>query len=163
MEWVSGSPAQTRRLGVRLGRLLQKQDVVALIGEIGAGKTTFVQGVAQGLGVPEQTVASPSFVLVREYHGRFPLYHADLFRLEGMPEAETVGLEEHYEGSGATVIEWANRIPEVLPKEFLEIRFEVLDPKERRLHLIPHGSRYQARLAALKGSDPAGSDPGQVR
>ena len=118
---------------------------MALIGEIGAGKTTFVQGVARGLGVPDGAVASPSFVLVREYSGRIPLIHADLFRLERLPEAATVGLEEYYEGAGVTVIEWANRIPEVLPEEFLEIHFEVLDQKTRKITVVPHGSRYEKR------------------
>lgn len=140
------SPEATRRLGVILGRQLQRQDVVALIGEIGAGKTTFVQGIARGLGVPPHTVASPSFVFIREYHGRIPLYHADLFRLERMPEAASVGLEEYYDADGVTVIEWANRLPEVLPEEFLEIRFETLDPRTRRLDFLPHGRRYEKRF-----------------
>lgn len=119
---------------------------MALTGEIGAGKTTLVQGIARGLGLPAGSVASPSFVLVREHRGRIPLYHADLFRLEGMPEAATVGLEEYYEADGVTVIEWANKIPAVLPEEFLEVRFEVVDPETRRLALLPHGARYESRF-----------------
>ena len=141
----SQSPAQTRRLGMKLARLLVPQDVVALTGEIGSGKTTFVQGIAQGLGVPLALVGSPSFVLVREYHGRMPLYHADLFRLERLPEAATVGLEEYYDGPGVTVIEWANRIPAVLPDQYLEIRFKAPDPKGRLLTAVAHGKRYEAR------------------
>jgi len=119
--------------------------VIALTGEIGAGKTTFVQGIAQGLGVAAGSVASPSFVLIREYRGRIPLYHADLFRLVRLPEAATVGLEEYYDGDGVTVIEWADRIPQILPEEYLEIQFEVLDPKSRRIRLIPHGEMYGGR------------------
>jgi len=83
---------------------------------------------------------------VREYRGRLPLYHADLFRLEGLPEAFNVGLEEYGEGDGVMVIEWANRIPEVLPEQFLEIRFEALDPRRRRLRTVSHGARYQGRF-----------------
>ena len=128
-----------------MARRLKPGDVLALIGEIGAGKTTFVQGIAQGLDVPREAVASPSFVLIREYRGRMPLIHADLFRLEGLPEAATVGLEEYYEGPGVTVIEWANRVPGVLPEEFLEIRFDLLDSESRRISLISHGSRYEKR------------------
>ncbi len=145
MEWISHSLAQTQRWGEKLAERLEPQDVLGLVGEIGAGKTTFVQGLAQGLGVPPGAVASPSFVLVREYRGRIPLYHADLFRLERLPEAETVGLEDYYDSPGVTVIEWADRVPGVLPEEFLEIRFEVLNKSSRRLTLVPHGKRYESR------------------
>ena len=144
-EIISRSPDETQRLGAQLAHRLKPQDCVALIGEIGSGKTTFVQGIARGLGVPPSSVASPSFVLVREYHGRIPLAHADLFRLEGLAEAATVGLEEYYEGPGVTVIEWANRIPAVLPDQFLEIRFSMVNPKTRTLAAIPHGKRYLGR------------------
>ncbi len=141
---TSRSADKTRRLGEELAKRFRAGDVVALIGPIGAGKTTFVQGLAEGLGVPAGKVASPSFVLVREYRGRTGLFHADLFRLEKLPEAQTVGLEEYYEKDGVTVIEWANRVPGVLPEEFLEIRFEVVSPSQRRLTLIPHGSWYES-------------------
>ncbi len=142
---TSRSPAQTKRLGKKLARHLEANDVLVLTGEIGAGKTTFVQGVAEGLGVPPRRVVSPSFVLVREYLGRMPLYHADLFRLDRLPEAANVGLEEYYEASGVTVIEWANRIPDVLPEQFLEVRFSVTNPTTRRLTVVPHGKKYAAR------------------
>lgn len=141
----SRSPAQTRRLGAQIAKQLKPGDVVALTGAIGAGKTTFVKGLAQGLGVPADAVSSPSFVLVREYSGRIPLYHADLFRLEGLPEAMTVGLEEYYEAQGVTVIEWGMQIPAVLPNEFLEICFKVTDSKTRQLKLIPHGVSYRGK------------------
>ncbi|MBI3332761.1 MAG: tRNA (adenosine(37)-N6)-threonylcarbamoyltransferase complex ATPase subunit type 1 TsaE [Candidatus Omnitrophica bacterium] len=143
---ISRSTVQTRRLGAMLARRLKPCDVVALTGEIGAGKTTFVQGIAEGLGVAAGSVASPSFVLVREYQGRIPLFHADLFRLDRLPEAQRVGLEEYYDGGGVTVIEWANRVPEILPEEYLEIRFEMIDPKSRRLNWVPRGPRYEARF-----------------
>ena len=142
---VSRSPKKTQQLGMKVARHLQPNDVIALTGQIGAGKTTFVQGVAQGLGVPLSSVGSPSFVLVREYRGRMPIHHADLFRLERLPEAATVGLEEYYESDGVTLIEWANKLPGVLPEQFLEIRFEVVNPKIRKISLFPHGSRYEGR------------------
>jgi tRNA threonylcarbamoyladenosine biosynthesis protein TsaE len=127
---------------MKLANSLKTGDVLALTGPVGAGKTVFVQGLARGLQIPQEKVASPSFVLVREYQGRMGLFHADLFRLEGLPQAQTVGLEEYYERPGVTVIEWANQVPGVLPEEYLEIHFEVVDPKRRRLNLIPRGSRY---------------------
>ena len=146
MEAISHSAEETEQLGAELARELRPGDVVTLIGEIGAGKTTFVRGLAQGLGVPAGSVASPSFVLVRQYtSGRMPLYHADLFRLENLPQAANVGLEECYEAGGVTLIEWANKVPGVLPEQFLEIRFEAMDPESRRLTLQPHGPIYQGR------------------
>lgn len=142
---ISDSEERTRQLGEGLASQLRSGDIVALTGPIGSGKTTFVQGLAAGLGVPAGRVASPSFVLVREYYGRIPLYHADLFRLEGLADAETVGLEEFFEAGGVLVIEWANRVPEILPEDHLEVEFEVRGPSERRLRLIPHGKGYEDR------------------
>ena len=142
-EWISRSEEGTRALGARLASQLRPGDVLALIGPMGAGKTTFVQGLAEGLKIPAGSVASPSFVLIREYRGKIPLYHADLFRLEGLPASLNVGLEEYYDGDGVTVIEWANQVPQILPEEYLEICFEVIDPELRRLTLVPHGARYQ--------------------
>jgi tRNA threonylcarbamoyladenosine biosynthesis protein TsaE len=146
MEKFSRSPEETEALGAELAKSLRPGDVVALIGEIGAGKTTFARGLARGLGVPDGSVASPSFVLVRQYTtGRLPLYHADLFRLENLPQAANVGLEEFYEAGGVTLIEWGNKVPGVLPEQFLEIRFETVDPESRRLTLQPHGPLYEGR------------------
>ena len=146
MEAISHSVEETERFGAELAKELRPGDVVTLIGEIGAGKTTFVRGLAQGLGVPAGSVASPSFVLVRQYtSGRIPLYHADLFRLENLPQAANVGLEEYYEAGGVTLIEWGNKVPGVLPEQFLEIRFETPDPETRRLTAVPHGPLYQGR------------------
>lgn len=145
-EKISRSPEETEKIGEKLACELKPGDVVALIGGIGAGKTTFVRGLAQGLGVPPSSVASPSFVLVRQYtSGRLPLYHADLFRLENLPAAASVGLEECYEAGGVTLIEWANKVPGVLPEEFLEIRFDTVDPETRRLTAVPHGFCWQGR------------------
>ena len=148
-EWNSGSAEETKGIGRELAASLRPGDVLALTGEIGAGKTTFVQGIAAGLGIREGAVTSPSFVLVRECsRGRIPLYHADLFRLEGLAGSATVGLEEYYEAGGVTVIEWANRVPGLLPEEFLEIRFEVISADRRRLRLVPRGARYRERFPA---------------
>ena len=146
MEANSHSVEETEALGAALALQLRPGDVLALIGEIGAGKTTFTRGLARGLGVPDGSVASPSFVLVRQYtSGRMPLYHADLFRLENLPQAASVGLEEFYEAGGVTLIEWGNKVPDVLPDEYLEIRFETIDSENRRLTAVPHGAAYEGR------------------
>lgn len=142
---IARSAAQTRRLGVQLSKQLKPGDVVVLTGEIGSGKTTFVKGMAQGLGVKDSAVSSPSFVLVREYAGKIPLYHADLFRLENFPQALSIGLEEYYDAGGVTVVEWGTQIPAALPSEFLEIRFEMMDPKTRKLNAIARGPKYENR------------------
>lgn len=133
--FTSHSPEETEEIGRRMAARLRAGDVMALTGEIGAGKTTFVRGLADGLGVPAGSVASPSFVLVREYRGRLPLYHADLFRLEGLPDALTVGVEDFYGQGGVTVIEWADRVPGLLPEAYIDVRFEVVDAETRRLTL----------------------------
>lgn len=152
MDWRSGSAEETRALGKGLAAVLRPGDVLALIGDLGAGKTTFVQGVASGLGASERAITSPSFVLVRECgRGRIPLFHADLFRLDNPAGAATVGLEEYYDAGGVTVIEWADRIPGILPDQFLEIRFEALDPETRRMTVIPRGENYRRRFEAGSG------------
>jgi tRNA threonylcarbamoyladenosine biosynthesis protein TsaE len=143
MELTTHSPEQTQALAERFADQLKGNEVIALTGEMGAGKTQFVHGLARGLQVPDGSVASPTFVLIREYHGRLTVYHSDLFRLEGISETVNVGLEEFYDASGVTVIEWANKIPGILPDQFLEIRFEVIDAESRKLSLIPHGKKYE--------------------
>ena len=150
MQSISHSIEETERLGEKLAGQLKPGDVLTLIGEIGAGKTTFARGLAKGLGIPAGSVASPSFVLVRQYSsGRIPLYHADLFRLDSLPQAANVGLEEYYEAGGVTLIEWGDKVPGVLPEQFLEIRFEVADEQTRRLRVIPHGPRYENRWGQI--------------
>jgi tRNA threonylcarbamoyladenosine biosynthesis protein TsaE len=146
-EIVVETAAETRHLGVRLGRALQAGDVVALIGPLGSGKTTFAQGVAQGLDVPpERHVASPTFALVNEHPGRVPFVHADLYRIERPEELRELGLEAGYDHA-ATAIEWADRFP-VVPADHLEIRF-VPEADRRRLMLRAVGRRGRALLALL--------------
>lgn len=141
------SARETRRLGQRLGALLGPGDVVLLSGELGAGKTTFVQGIAQGIGY-SGTVSSKSFVLLGEYHGRITLYHADLYRLEDPQQVLELGLDEICAG-GALVVEWPERAPGVLPDEHLLVHFEVLSANGRRLRLEPRGQRAVELAAAL--------------
>lgn len=129
----SRSPAQTQRLGERLGRALAAGDVVALVGELGAGKTAFVQGVALGLGISAR-VASPSFTIVNEHQGRLPLFHVDFYRLESAGELEHIGFDDYFGRGGVVVVEWADRFPGALPAAHLEVRIEITGPRARRLH-----------------------------
>lgn len=146
---VSGSAEDTRRLGERLGALLRPGDVVLLSGELGAGKTTFVQGIARGLGFAG-SVSSKSFVILGEYAGRITLYHADLYRLEDPRQVEELALDE-VSADGALVVEWPEHAQGLLPEEHLLVRFDVLSRRRRRLHLEPRGPRAAELAAALHG------------
>ncbi len=146
---ISRSPEQTQLMGQRLGSLAEPGDVILLTGDLGAGKTTLTQGIAWGLGVDEYA-ASPSFVLVREHHGRLPLYHVDLYRLENLAEIDDLGLDEYFYGRGVSVVEWAERAPGLLPPERLLIGIRLANLSERTLELVPSGKRY-VRLAEQLG------------
>ena len=125
-------PDETISLGKKLGRLLKPGDVVALYGELGAGKTVLTKGIARGLGV-EADVHSPTFTLIHEHPGPIPLYHVDLYRLSSEQEVETLGLEEYIYSDGVTVIEWANTARSLLPAERLDITLRMTGDTEREL------------------------------
>lgn len=146
---TSRNADETRRLGERLGALLRPGDVVLLSGELGAGKTTFVQGVARGLGF-EGSVSSKSFVIVGEYAGRVKLYHADLYRLEEPEQVEELALDEVC-ADGALVVEWPEHAGHVLPDERLLVRFDVVSVNRRTLRLEPRGARASELAAAMVG------------
>ena len=136
----------TRALGASLGRAAEPGDVVCLFGELGAGKTQLAKGIAAGLDVND-TVSSPSFVLMAEYHGRLPLFHIDLYRLADASDALAGGLIDDRQASGVTVIEWAERLGEWLPASRLDVLIEGTDEGPRRLELRPTDARHE-RLAA---------------
>ncbi len=125
---VSRSEADTVALGRSIGERLRPGAVVLLSGELGAGKTAFVRGLASGLGVPEDEVSSPTFTLVQEYHGQTTLHHVDLYRIEGL-EADELGLEELAE-TGVVAIEWAEKLPRPVPGA-LRVQMEDLGGEER--------------------------------
>lgn len=146
----SKSPSETIRIGKAIGGRLQPGDVVALIGELGAGKTQFIKGLSQGAGVERSAyVSSPSFTLIREYKGKMPFYHIDLYRLEEEKDAEELGLDEFFHGEGITAIEWADRISSLLPGEFLRIQIHDAGKQTRSIELVAKGKRYQALLKTL--------------
>lgn len=137
----SHSPEDTQAIGEKLAAEVQPGDVIALIGELGAGKTEFVRGLARGLGVPPEMVSSPTFVLVHEYRGRLTLAHVDLYRLERVSEEFLLELEEYLYGPAVTVIEWAERLAGTLPEDYLEITLAWAGEQDRELMLVGHGSR----------------------
>ena len=121
---VSHGAEETLRIGAELGRRLQPGDALLLTGDLGAGKTTLTQGVAQGLDVAERP-RSPTFVMATEYHGRLPLYHLDLYRVEELGELGDLGLDEYLNGDGVTVVEWADRAPLAFPERGIWIAMDV--------------------------------------
>ena len=138
----SSDPRVTHRLGVALGKLLEPGDVVGLCGELGAGKTCLVTGVAEGMGVgPDVYVSSPTFTLINEYPGRFPLAHVDFYRLTEEEDLLEIGLEEYYRGEAACVVEWFDRFPGAAPPDHLSIRFTVTGATSRTLELAARGPR----------------------
>jgi tRNA threonylcarbamoyladenosine biosynthesis protein TsaE len=137
------SSAETIRIGKSIGSRLLPGDVVALMGELGAGKTQLIKGIATGVGVGKPTyISSPSFTLINEYPGRIPFYHIDLFRLGWEKEAEELGLEDYFQSEGITVIEWADKIPSLLPKEMLLIHIVYTGKNKRFLEITGKGKRY---------------------
>jgi tRNA threonylcarbamoyladenosine biosynthesis protein TsaE len=144
----SESPEATHRLGVKLGEVLQVGDFVGLIGDLGAGKTHLVRGVAEGARVPRSEVASPSFAIVYPYHGRIPLYHADLYRLSDYDELYATGFMDLIGGDGAVLVEWLDRIPEAAPREYLRVTLRPTDDDVRELHAEAFGHRPAELLAA---------------
>lgn len=147
---ISTSPAETRRLGVWVGRNLKPGDVVCLKGEMGTGKTLFARGIAEGLDLPQgRGVRSPTFTLVHEYKGRHPIYHLDLYRLRDEEELEGIGWEEMLYGDGVTVIEAAEKMGQKLPEERLDVVLGREGMRRRRLMLVGYGHRFQALLKTL--------------
>ncbi len=146
------SPAETIALGRRLGRAARAGDVLALVGELGSGKTHLAKGLAEGLGAAEaREVTSPTFVLSREYlDGRLPFYHFDAYRLHGSADLAAIGAEETFEGDGLSAIEWADRAPDVLPADHLEMRFEMAGEARRRITLTAHGPRSRTLAHAAR-------------
>lgn len=148
--FLSRNTHETVCLGERLGRLLRPGDFVALVGDLGSGKTHFVQGIARGVGVsPDVCVSSPSYTLLNEYAGRMPLYHFDLYRLEGDADIRDLGFDEYFYGRGACVVEWADRLSAELPEEHLSIGFTHEGETDRGMVLSAAGSRYRDLLLEL--------------
>ncbi len=148
------SSSETIRFGKQIGRLLNCGDVVALMGELGAGKTQFIKGLAQGAGVGRSAyVSSPSFTLINEYKGEMPFYHIDLYRLEEEKEAEELGLEDYFHGEGITAVEWADRIPSLLPGELLRVHIHYTGKQTRSLEIVAKGKRYLNLVNQIQSSE----------
>ncbi len=152
IDFNSSSVEQTERLGVRLGQLLQPHDVLALQGDLGAGKTALARGIGRGWGTAVR-VTSPTFTLVNEYPRASDgciLYHLDCYRLQGSADAETLGLEDIFDYTAVVMIEWPERIADWLPAGRLDIELAYLNATRRSLRLTAHGSRTETLLREFK-------------
>jgi tRNA threonylcarbamoyladenosine biosynthesis protein TsaE len=150
MDFFSRSPEQTRRIGMRLGGALQAGDVICLQGDLGAGKTTFVQGIARGWGSLDP-VSSPTFIIVNVYRGgdEARLFHMDGYRLDSTPEAEELDLDSML-AQGPLLIEWPERMDGLVPGERLWIHMQYLSEEERQMRFHAAGSRYDALLEVIR-------------
>jgi len=150
IDFFSKSPEQTRRIGMRLGEALQAGDVICLQGDLGAGKTTFVQGVAQGWGSLD-SVSSPTFIIVNMYRrdDQSQLFHMDAYRLDSVPEAEELDLDSML-AQGPLFIEWPERMDGIIPEEHLWINLEYINDEEREMKFKANGKRYDELLEVIR-------------
>ena len=145
-KFITKNAEETQKLAYRLGQLVSAGTLITLSGDLGAGKTTFTQGLAKGLGI-EKKVTSPTFTIMKEYKGRLPLYHIDAYRLENI--TQDLGFEEYIDSDGVCVIEWANFIDYVLPEELLNVEFTINDDDSRTLEFKSYGRKYEEVINGL--------------
>ena len=145
-EFYTNNSDETIAFGYQMGKLLKPNDVILLAGDLGAGKTTFTKGIGQALEI-KRVINSPTFTIVKEYHGKYDLYHLDLYRLDGL--GDDFDLEEYFTADGICVCEWPANVEEILPKEYLMINIYRCDLDKRRFELIPNGKHYEEIVRGL--------------
>jgi len=144
------SPEETNNLGQKIGSLIAGPVLLALSGDLGSGKTVFVQGLAKGLDVPpEYYVTSPTFTLVNEYSGRFHLFHIDLYRLEHYGDLEDIGLFDILSKNAVVAIEWAEKLPDDLITTGLSVSIDIIDDDARKINIIAYGHEAAGLIKAL--------------
>jgi len=149
-QYLAKNEQETARLGQALADALPPGTVVSLLGTLGAGKTRLVQAVAAAMGVPQDAVTSPTFVLMNQYtQGRLPIYHFDAYRLADEDEFLELGPEEYFEADGLTFVEWADRVANCMPADALEVRIEVLDATEREFFIVAKSPEHASAIAEL--------------
>ncbi|MCX7883459.1 MAG: tRNA (adenosine(37)-N6)-threonylcarbamoyltransferase complex ATPase subunit type 1 TsaE [Caloramator sp.] len=128
------SAEETFELGIKIGRVLNRGDIISLNGDLGAGKTQLTKGIAKGLEVDEH-ITSPTFTIVNEYSGKLPLYHFDVYRINDVDELYEIGFDEYIFGNGVSIIEWGDMICEILPKDIIKINIKKVDEDIREIHI----------------------------
>jgi tRNA threonylcarbamoyladenosine biosynthesis protein TsaE len=145
------TPDETQKLGKTIGKWIEHPLVIGLTGDLGSGKTAFVQGLAEGLEVPDEYyITSPTFTLINEYPGRLSLFHIDLYRLDGISDLEDIGLDELLYDQAVIAIEWAEKMSDDLPAEHLTMTFEITDDDYRKITLIAYGQNLVNLIRALE-------------
>jgi len=148
---ITRSVEDTRALGKDIGRRLQSNTVITLTGDLGSGKTVFVQGLAKGLGVSNgYYVTSPTYTLINEYPGRFRLFHVDLYRLDHVEELEDIGLDEIINGEGVVAVEWADKLPGNLLADYISLQFEIMGEESRKILLFGYGLQLSILLKGIE-------------
>jgi tRNA threonylcarbamoyladenosine biosynthesis protein TsaE len=154
--WHTSCAEETRALGVYLGQRARGGDVITCSGPLGAGKTTLVQGFAEGLGISSAVyVRSPTFTLVNEYQGAVPLYHFDFYRLANPDEVWDLGFEEYVESSGVVIVEWADKFPSLFAAPPLQVRIAIAPSERRTVQCTSHDTTYARYFqASCRGVAP---------
>ena len=132
---VTHTESETERFGEKFGRTLEPGDVAAITGELGSGKTCLIRGICRGLGVKER-VSSPTFILVHEYRGRVPVYHTDMYRIRKIEDLKELGISDITSGDGVVLIEWADRVPGIVPENAVSIHMSIIDENTRKLEFL---------------------------
>lgn len=146
MSIITRGEEETIKLGEKIAKRLKPGDTIAMSGEVGAGKTTLVKGIAKGLGVRNyRYVNSPSFVLVKEYKGKIPLFHFDIYRLDNLKDIEEIGYEDYLAREGVVVIEWAKKMERILPKGYIEISLKIKGPEKRIINIVKRKVQSEKR------------------
>ncbi len=150
--FISNSPANTIKFGKRVGKNLPAGSILALIGELGCGKTLLTRGICDGLGVPGKYVSSPTFAFVNEYPGELPVVHIDLYRLETITEEFEIGMLDYLARvySGVLIVEWAEKMLPLFPEDYLQVQFQVLSAQRRQLRLVSFGDNFERLLGELR-------------
>ncbi len=151
LQITTHSVTETQKLGQTLGAEIRQAIIITLTGDLGSGKTAFVQGLAKGLDVSEKYyITSPTFTLINEYPGRHPLYHVDLYRIEHSPELEEIGLDEILQEDAVIAIEWAERLSEETLSSHLDLRLRIINENTRRIDIFAYGHQVGNLLKALE-------------
>jgi len=147
---ITRCPEDTRLMGEKIGKSITDGLIIGLTGELGSGKTTLVQGLARGLAVPDdQHITSPTYTIINEYPGRIPLFHVDLYRLEGQDAFEDIGLYDILDSEGVVVIEWADKLQPVVQFDHFLISFKTLSEQSRSVHFTAYGEKAVALLERI--------------
>lgn len=148
---ITNSPDETRALGEKTGKNLDLGTVLALTGDLGSGKTIFVQGLAKGLDIPDDYyITSPTYTLINEYPGRYHLFHVDLYRIGNYTDLDDIGLYEILSGDGVVAIEWADKLPKNLLAEYLAVHIDILNDKSRKISIAAYGLIGENLIKKLK-------------